>query len=130
MLLLTTIFFRWTTNRTCPSLAAVTICNINRIMENRIPNDTNLNNLLDILGQIPDYYGYYEFIPWENYDYITFEDLNKQCGFNLDASVYRPLYPHRNGSILRSIVKGQLLKSHILNRSQFRIPCYQFDFKS
>ena len=42
------------------------------------------------------------------------------------------IVPHRGGSILRSILKVQLLKSHvfgqiIVNLSQFRVSCYKFD---
>ena len=44
------------------------------------------------------------------------------------------IVPHRSGSILRSILKVQLLKSHVLgqiivNLSQFRVSCYKFDVK-
>ena len=44
------------------------------------------------------------------------------------------IVPHRSGSILRSILKVQLLKSHvvkqiIVNLSQFRVSCYKFDVK-
>ena len=44
------------------------------------------------------------------------------------------IVPHRGGSILRSILIVQLLKSHvfgqiIVNLSQFRVSCYKFDVK-
>ena len=42
------------------------------------------------------------------------------------------IVPHRGGSILRSILKVQLLKSHVFGQiivdlSQFRVSCYKFD---
>ena len=81
-------------------------------MKNRIPEDMNVNKLLDILEQMPDC-GYYEDycdeldadndddeldadnedqdanISWENYEDINFEDLSNQSGFNLNASLMR-----------------------------------------
>ena len=44
------------------------------------------------------------------------------------------IVPHRSGSILRSILKVQLLKLHvfgqiIVNLGQFRVSCYKFDVK-
>ena len=49
-------------------------------------------------------------------------------------SIIKAIVPYRGGSILRSILKVQLLKSHvfgqvIVNLCQFRVSCYKFDVK-
>ena len=97
------------------SFPAVTICNVNRFMENRIPADMNVNKLFDILGQIPDYEYYedndydddYELddnkyqdanISLDNYDDINFKDLYNQSGFNLNASLMRCDWKGKNRS--------------------------------
>ena len=108
-------FFLQVDHRPYLSFPAVTICNVNRFMENRIPDDMNVRKLLGILGQIPDF-GYYEDndddysyelydnkdqdanISLDNYDDINLEDLYNQSGFNLNASLMRCDWKGKNRS--------------------------------